>query len=63
MVNDIVKYGTVQRGFLGVQFNDVSGRTDEEKKLMNIPLSADGIYITDVITTGGAYAAGLKKAT
>ncbi len=61
VVNDIIKYGTVQRGFLGVQFNDVSGRTDEEKKLMNIPLNADGIYITDVLTSGGAYAAGLKK--
>ena len=61
VVNDIIKYGSVQRGFLGVQFNDVSGRTDEEKKYMNIPLSADGIYITDVSASGAAYAAGIKK--
>ena len=61
VVNDIIKYGSVQRGFLGVQFNDVSGRTDEEKKLLNIPLNADGIYITDALTSGGAYAAGIRK--
>lgn len=61
VVNDLVKYGSVQRGFLGIQFSDARGMTDEEKKYNNIPLSADGIYVTDASSSGGAYAAGIRK--
>lgn len=61
VVNDLIKYGSVQRGFLGVQFTDAGGMTDEEKKANNIPLSIDGIYVNDVTTNGGAYAAGIRK--
>lgn len=61
VVNDLIKYGTVQRGFLGAQFIDAAGLTDEEKELRKIPLSADGIYIDEVTTNGAANAAGIKK--
>lgn len=61
VVNDLMKYGSVQRGFLGVQFTDAAGMTDEQKKYNDIPLTADGIVVTDASTTGGAYAAGLRK--
>lgn len=60
-MNDLIKYGTVQRGFLGAQFIDAAGLTDEEKKMRKIPLSADGIYIDDVTVNGAAKAAGIKK--
>jgi serine protease Do len=61
VVNDLIKYGSVQRGFLGVQFSDAGGMSEEEKKYNNLPLNADGIYVTDASTTGGAYAAGIRK--
>ncbi len=61
VVNDLIKYGSVQRGFLGAQFTDAALLTDEEKQRQNIPLSADGIYINDVTVNGAANAAGIKK--
>jgi Do/DeqQ family serine protease len=61
VVNDLIKYGSVQRGFLGVQFKDAAVMSDEEKKMNNIPLNVDGIYIDDVSPNSGAYAAGIRK--
>ncbi len=61
VVNDLIKYGSVQRGFLGAQFTDASGLTEAEKKSRNLPDYADGIYINDVTSTGAANAAGIKK--
>lgn len=61
VVNDLIKYGSVQRGFLGAQFTDAALLTDEEKQKVNIPVSADGIYINDVTVNGAANAAGIKK--
>lgn len=61
VVNDLIKYGSVQRGFLGAQFTDAALLTSAEKKSINIPESVDGIYINDVTATGAANAAGIKK--
>jgi S1-C subfamily serine protease len=35
--------------------------SDEEKKYNNLPVSADGIVVTDASSTGGAFAAGIRK--
>jgi Do/DeqQ family serine protease len=61
VVDDLIKFGTVQRGFLGVSFVDASDYSEDEKKKAGIPVSADGIYASDVPTDGGAYAAGIRK--
>ncbi|MBA2250163.1 MAG: trypsin-like peptidase domain-containing protein [Chitinophagaceae bacterium] len=61
VVNDLIKYGSVQRGFLGAKFTDASGLTDEAKKQLQIPLTTDGIYIDEVTATGAANAAGIRK--
>ncbi|MBP6430409.1 MAG: trypsin-like peptidase domain-containing protein [Ferruginibacter sp.] len=61
VVDDLIKFGTVQRGFLGIQFVDASNYTEEEKKKIGIPANAEGIYAQDVPTDGGAYAAGIRK--
>lgn len=61
VVNDLIKFGTVQRGFLGVRFVNASDLTEEDKKRQGIPASAEGIYVTDVPTDGGAYEAGIRK--
>ncbi|HXR84949.1 MAG TPA: trypsin-like peptidase domain-containing protein [Hanamia sp.] len=60
VVNDLIKYGSVQRGFLGARFIDASKLTDEDKKKVNIPGSADGIYITDLVAEGAAKQAGMQ---
>jgi serine protease Do len=61
VVDDIIKYGTVQRGYIGVAFVDVSILSDEEKKRGSLPANAQGIYITDVPKDGAAYKGGIRK--
>ena len=61
VVDDIVKFGTVQRGYLGIAFGNAADMTDEAKKKYNVPTeSYDGIYATDVPSDGGAHAAGIR---
>lgn len=61
VVDDLIKYGSVQRGFLGLKFVNASDYTEDEKKRLGIPVNAEGIYIQEVPMDGGAYAAGLRK--
>ncbi len=61
VVDDLIKFGTVQRGFLGLQYVPASDMDEETKKKNGIPLNAEGIYAQDVPTDGGAYAAGIRK--
>ena len=61
VVDDLIKFGTVQRGFLGVSFVNASDFNEEEKRKQGIPANAEGIYVSDVTTDGGAYAAGIRK--
>ena len=61
VINDLIKFGSVQRGFLGAMFIDAGMLTDQDKQKENIPTSADGIYITDLSKTGAAIEAGIKK--
>ncbi|MBK9531055.1 MAG: trypsin-like peptidase domain-containing protein [Chitinophagaceae bacterium] len=61
VVDDLIKFGTVQRGFLGVSFVNASDLTDDDKKRQGIPSGTEGIYVSEVPTEGGAYAAGIRK--
>jgi serine protease Do len=61
VVDDLIKFGSVQRGYLGVQYVNASDYPDEEKKKAGIPLLAEGIFAQEVPTDGGAYAAGIRK--
>ena len=61
VIDDLIKFGTVQRGFLGVSFVNASDLNEEEKNKQGIPLSAEGIYVSDVPKDGGAYEAGIRK--
>jgi len=60
VVNDLIKYGSVQRGFLGATFIDAGRLTDDQKKQAQVPASADGIYITNLVKDGGAAEAGVQ---
>jgi len=61
VVDDIIKFGTVQRAFLGIQYNNASDMSKEEKKSRGIPENAFGIYVQDATAGGGAAAAGVRK--
>lgn len=61
VVDDLIKFGTVQRGFLGISFVNASDLTDDDKKRAGIPAGAEGIYVSDVPTDGGAYEAGIRR--
>lgn len=60
VVNDLIKYGSVQRGYIGAMFVDPGEMTAKEKEANNIPLTADGLYITDLDKSGAAFKAGMK---
>jgi serine protease Do len=61
VVDDIIKFGTVQRAYLGIEYANASDMSDEEKKGRGIPLNAFGIYVQNVTPDGGAAAAGIRK--
>ncbi|MBR2150886.1 MAG: trypsin-like peptidase domain-containing protein [Prevotella sp.] len=63
VVEDIKKYGTVQRAMIGIRGGDVSNFVDAEKEKGNeVDMGTmEGIYIAEVTDDGAAAAAGLQK--
>jgi Do/DeqQ family serine protease len=59
VVDDLIKYGTVQRAFLGVAYAP-DGLPDDVKLKQGIK-DGDGVYVTDVSKGGAAEEAGIKK--
>ena len=57
VVKDIMEYGEVQRGYLGVQIQDINAEFADAMGLDN----TKGIYIASVVENSGADEAGLKK--
>ncbi len=60
VVDDIIKYGTVQRAYLGISY-PYSSLSEKERQQANIPDITDGIYVIEVSKDGGAYEAGIRK--
>ena len=58
-VNDLIKFGAVQRAYIGIQYprDDMS---DDQKRQMGVK-DGTGVFITEVADDGAAKAAGLKK--
>ena len=63
VVEDIKKYGAVQRAMIGIRGSDVSNYVDMEKERGNeVDLGTmEGIYIAEIVEDGAAADAGLKK--
>ncbi len=61
VVDDLIKYGNVQRGFLGVSTVNTNDIPEEQKEKLNLNYTGDGLVITDVATSSAAQEAGLKK--
>jgi Do/DeqQ family serine protease len=63
VVTDIVKFGAVQRAFIGVQYLPEGEEISEEIKKNNPGYKeGEGVYVVDVMAGGAAADAGLKKA-
>jgi serine protease Do len=58
IVNDIIEFGDVQRGYLGISY--ARNLNEDQQKEVGIK-DGDGVYVTAVPTDGGAYAAGIRK--
>lgn len=61
VVDDLIKYGNVQRGFLGVSTYNTYDLSEEEKLKLKLKYSGDGLVITGVTDNSAAVEAGLKK--
>ena len=59
IVNDLVKFGTVQRAYLGISY-PVDNLTEEQKKEMGFT-EGEGVFVSGVPDGGAAAAAGIKK--
>lgn len=62
VVNDIVKYGDVKRGYLGIQYTDERSGTSNDEMLRRAGLQpGQGVYVMDAPSDGGAAKAGIKE--
>lgn len=57
IVNDFKEFGTVQRGYVGVNFREVDESIRKEFGIDDI----NGLYVFDVVKDGAAAGAGIKK--
>jgi serine protease Do len=60
VVNDLMKFGTVQRAFLGIEYapNEL---TEEQKTELGVKDNFEGVLVTGVPVGGAASTAGIKK--
>lgn len=56
IVNDIIKYGQVQRGYIGISYKNKMNNDDDSSNK-----SIEGVEINEVFDKGAAQEAGLKK--
>ena len=57
VMESLIKFGKVQRGFLGIQMQDLDEKLAKEFKAPN----KDGILVAEVVPGGGAAKAGVKS--
>lgn len=65
VANDIIKFGTVKRGYLGATLADLDKINEDQAKELGVSHvdynDGKGVYVSDVIKGSGAAVAGLKK--
>lgn len=57
VMGDLIDFGIVQRGYLGVSIADITQELKEEKELKDMK----GVYVAGVVENGGAESAGVKE--
>lgn len=60
IVNDLIEFGDVRRGYLGISYNPNPGQNEMLVKQAG-QKNGQGVYVQQVPADGAAYAAGLKK--
>lgn len=60
VISDIMKYGSVQRGYLGISMAP-EGLDDAKKKELGINSDVDGVFVIEVSPNGAAARAGIQK--
>ena len=60
IIGDIMKYGSVQRGYLGISMAP-EGLDDAKKKELGINYDINGVFVMEVDPKGAAGQAGLRK--
>ncbi len=60
VVSDIIQYGNVQRGYLGVSYQ-TQELSEEQMKQLGIKENEEGVYVAAVAPDGAAQAAGIKR--
>jgi len=60
IIADLMKHGTVQRAYLGIQYPR-ENLSDEVKAKEGIKGDEDGVYVIEVPKDGAAFSAGIKK--
>lgn len=57
VVADLMEFGEVQRGLIGVNISEMNNELAQKLKLDRVR----GVYVSDVVENGGAHAAGIKS--
>ena len=60
VVNDLMQYGTVQRGYLGIEYLDRRTVSGEQLTALKIDRT-EGVYVASVRSNSGAEKAGIQK--
>ena len=57
VMNDLLEFGTVQRGFLGVYMREIDSKLAEERSIKEYK----GVYVSGLVDGGSAELAGIKE--
>jgi S1-C subfamily serine protease len=57
VVDDLLEYGNVQRGFIGVNIRDIDSKLADEKGIKSLK----GVYVAGITEGGAASNAGIKE--
>jgi Do/DeqQ family serine protease len=60
IVNDLIQFGNVKRGFLGISYIPIESENEKEVKKAGIA-DGQGVYVSAVPSDGAASKAGIKK--
>jgi len=60
VTSDLMRYGSVQRAYLGIQYLDRRAVSPEQLASLGID-KTEGVYVAEVIANGGAAKAGIQK--
>lgn len=59
VANDLMKFGSVQRAYMGIEYLDSKTATAEQMKTLGLDRN-EGIYVKNVLPNSGAAGAGIK---